>query len=63
LLQSYAAEPVDVGVAFPDLPVERALAGTFLERDLREAGGAEGAQLRLPAYGFAALALDLQPHG
>ena len=62
-LQSYASEPVEVGVGFPDSLVERAFAGTFLEQELREAGGGGGARLRLPPYGFAALALDLRPRG
>jgi Glycosyl hydrolases family 38 N-terminal domain/Glycosyl hydrolases family 38 C-terminal domain len=62
-LQSYAAEPVELGVAFPDLSVVRALAGTFLERELREAGDGDGARLRLPPYGFATLALDLRAAG
>jgi hypothetical protein len=62
-LQSYAGEAVEVGVSFPDLPVERAFAGTFLERELRDAGGSGGAHLRLPPYGFASLALDLRERG
>ena len=60
LLQSYARDPVEVGVRFPGLRVERAFAGTFLEQDLREVGGRGGALLRLPPYGFAGLVLDLQ---
>jgi hypothetical protein len=62
-LQSYAAEAVDLGVAFPDLRVERAFAGTFLERELGEAGDGDGARLRLPPYGLAALAVDLRAAG
>jgi hypothetical protein len=59
-LQSCAAEPVELRVEFPDLPVARAFAGTFLERDLREVGDGSGATLELPANGFAALVLDLR---
>jgi hypothetical protein len=59
-LQSYAPEPIELRVEFPDLPVARAYAGTFLERDLREAGDGSGAALTLPADGFAALVLDLE---
>jgi hypothetical protein len=59
-LQSYARDPVEVGVRFPGLRVERAFAGTFLERDLREVGGSGGARLGLPPYGFAALIVDLR---
>src|SRR5262249_7102289 len=59
-LQSYAREPVEVDIGFPDLHVDTAFAGTFLERELRVVGGRGGAQLRLPAYGFAALTLDLR---
>jgi Glycosyl hydrolases family 38 N-terminal domain/Glycosyl hydrolases family 38 C-terminal domain len=58
-LQSYAREPVEVGIDFPDLQVDNAFAGTFLERELRAVGGDDGARLRLPAYGFATLTLDL----
>src|SRR5439155_25742117 len=59
-LQSYTAEPVELGVAFPDLRLERALAGTFLERELREAGDGDGAGLRLARYGFGAVAVGLR---
>jgi hypothetical protein len=58
-LQSYASEPVEVGIEFPDLEVDSAFAGTFLERELRVVGGDGGARLHLPAYGFVALTVDL----
>jgi hypothetical protein len=55
-LHSQADEPVDVEVAFGDLRVARAFAGTFLERDLRETGP----RLRIEPGALVSLSLDLE---
>jgi hypothetical protein len=56
LLHSHADEAVEVEVAFDTLPVARAFLGTFLERDLREAGP----RLRLEPGALVSLSLDLE---
>jgi hypothetical protein len=55
-LHSHADEPVDVEVAFADLPVARALVGTFLERDLRETDS----RLRIQPGALISVSLDLE---
>jgi hypothetical protein len=59
-LQSYAADEVEVSVAFPDLRVATLWAGTFLERDLRQVGADGEARLRVGPGDYVALAVDLE---
>jgi Glycosyl hydrolases family 38 N-terminal domain len=59
LLQSCAPEECEVRVAFPDLPVERILAGTFLERDLHDVTRDGEAQVRIGPGDLVALAVDV----
>jgi len=58
-LHSTAREAVEVSVAFPDLEIQRVLAGTFLERQLTDVTHAGGARLRLDPGDYVALAVDL----
>ncbi|MGI9111459.1 MAG: glycoside hydrolase family 38 C-terminal domain-containing protein [Gaiellaceae bacterium] len=58
-LQSTATEEVEVTVGFPDLRVERVLAGTFLERGLVDVGSADGARVRIGPGEYLALSVDL----
>jgi hypothetical protein len=56
LLHSTASEPVDVAVAFPDLPVARAAVGDFLERDPRPFGE----RVRIAPGELVAVTLELE---
>lgn len=59
-LYSHAAEPVEVGVSFPLLPVRRAWHGTYLERELREISLVDGvARLPLAPGSYTTLSLEL----
>jgi hypothetical protein len=55
-LHSQADEPVEVEVAFGDLPVARTFVGTFLERELRETGP----RLRIDPGGLVSLSIELE---
>lgn len=60
-LRSHADEHIRLRVEFPELRIQRALAGTFYEEGLTDVTRGSGAQLELEPGELTVLAVDLRP--